>query len=129
MPANAAWLAGVNPLSAGSWLWRALRGRSVTFAALFACGLLGVSVLGEVRGLLDRIDAPWYVWLLAPIVLVSTLAKKEQEWIPDERKRLWWARGLVIGAILAVILIAKLAPDEQPAHAPEGTSKHPPAGK
>ncbi|ACB73537.1 hypothetical protein Oter_0246 [Opitutus terrae PB90-1] len=115
MPANAPWLGGVNPISASSWLWRALRGHSVTFAALFACSLLGLSVFSEFRGLLDRIDAPWYVWLLAPIVLVSALAKKEQEWIPDARKRLWWARGLVIGSIVAVILIASLAPEPKPA--------------
>lgn len=104
----------VNPFTQGSWLWRAWRGRSVTFAALFAFGLLGVSVLGWFRELLERLSAPWYVWFAAPIVLLSFLARKETEWIPDERQRRWWARGLVIGSIVVVILLAKLAPEETP---------------
>jgi hypothetical protein len=118
----------VNPFTQGSWLWRAWRGRSVTFAALFALGLLGVSVLGWFRELLERLNAPWYVWFVAPIVLLSFLARKETEWIPDERQRRWWARGLVIGAIVVVILLAKLAPEKPaspPTREPQGRARVP----
>lgn len=99
-------------------MWRAWRGRSVTFAALFALGLLGVSALSEFRAVLNRLDAPWYVWFLAPIVLVAALAQKEQEWIPDEKKRAWWARGIVLGAILLAIGIAKWGPHDGTATSP-----------
>lgn len=111
MRASIRFCSGVNPFSEGSWLWRAWHGRSVTFAALFALSVLGLSVLTQFRELLERLDAPWYVWLLAPIVLIATLAKKEQEWIPDPAKRRWWSRGLVLGSILVAVAIATLAPD------------------
>lgn len=86
----------------------------MTFAALFALALLGFSVLGWFRALLDRLGAPWYVWFLAPIVLLTFLSRKETEWIPDEKRRHQWSRWLVIGAIVGAILIAKFAPDAPP---------------
>lgn len=101
-----------------SWTWRALRGHSVTFAVLFACGLLGGSVLAAFRHLLTELGAPWYAWLLVPIVAIAYLAKKETEWLPDERVRKRWARGLFFGSILLAVLIAKYGParGDQPAN-------------
>jgi len=59
----------VNPLSALSWSWRALRGHSITFAALFGCSALGLSLLSVFRGWLSRSGAAWYVCLIAPAFL------------------------------------------------------------
>lgn len=72
--------------------------------------MLGVSVLGFFRHLLTQWGAPWYIWFLAPIVLVTLLAKKESEWLPDPEKRRKWSRWLVYGSILLVLAISWFAP-------------------
>lgn len=96
----------MNPLSAVSWSWRALRGHSITFAALFASALLGFSILGGFRHLLTRLGAPWYVWLVVPILVVGFVAKKEIEWVPDQTRRRTWARRVFFGSIVLAALIA-----------------------
>ena len=101
---------GVNPLSGFSWFWRAWRGNSVTFAALFASGMLGLSVLSWFRHVLSRWGAPWYLWLLLPFFLVAILARKETEWLPDPALRMRCARWLIFGSIVIVVLSAKFAP-------------------
>lgn len=102
----------VNPFSAATWFWRGWRGRSVTFAALFALGVLGISALGWFRHLLRGLGAPWYLWLLLPLAVVSVLARKETEWLPDPERRRKWAWGVMAGAILLALLVAKLAPEK-----------------
>lgn len=100
----------MNPISAVSWSWRALRGHSVTFAALFASSLLGLSVLAGFRHLLSRVGAPWYILLLAPLFLFGYLAKKEQQWIPEPERRRRLARRLLFGSIVLALLFAWLRP-------------------
>ena len=96
----------VNPL----WLWRGLKGNSVTFAALFASVLLGASIAGGFHHLLAALGFHWLYVLLVPIFLFSWLSKKEPIWLPDEGKRKLYARSLIVGSILVAILIAKLRP-------------------
>lgn len=95
-----------------SWAWRALRGHSVTFAALFACGLFGLSIMAWVRRLLNRVDAPWYVWLFVPILAVGYLAKKETQWMPDAEQRRKWARRIFFGSIALAVLVAFFRPEQ-----------------
>jgi hypothetical protein len=109
----------LNPFSALSWTWRALRGHSVTFAAMFALGLLGISLVTEFRHMLTRLGAPWYAWFLVPIFIIGYLAKKETEWLPDPVKRRRWARGLFFGSIVIAVLIAKFGPRKPIAASPE----------
>jgi hypothetical protein len=97
----------VNPFAI-SWLWRGLKGNSVTFAALFASVLLGWSILGEVRHLLTRMGFHWLYAMILPALFFMWLAKREDRFIPDEARRKLYARGLIVGAILLAILIAKL---------------------
>ncbi|HUR59561.1 MAG TPA: hypothetical protein VM029_17720 [Opitutaceae bacterium] len=100
----------LSPLSAMSWSWRVLRGHSLTFSALFALGLLGISAVAEFRHLLSRLGAPWYAWLVVPMVAVGYLARKEAEWMPDVARRRRWARVVFFGSIVLAILIAKFGP-------------------
>ncbi|MEO7599207.1 MAG: hypothetical protein ABIV50_09770 [Opitutus sp.] len=93
-----------------SWLWRAWRGRSVTFAALFASGILGLSVLSSFRHLLSRWGAPWFFWLLAPFLVLAILSRKEQEWLPDPELRTRCARWLVLGSVAIVLISTWLSP-------------------
>lgn len=110
-----------------SWLWRALRGRSVTFAVLFSCGILGLSIVGEFRHLLSRLGAPWYVWLVLPIVAVTLVARKEAEWLPEEEDRRKWSRWLVFGAVALALLISRFHHEPAPAApnraGPEGVGR------
>lgn len=94
------------------WFWRALRGHSVTFAALFAAGILGVSVVGWFRHVLRELGLPWWVWLVLPAVGIAVLARKEKTWLPDETRRRKWARGVMAVAIAAVMVLAKLSPEK-----------------
>lgn len=101
----------VGLVSGLSWAWRALRGHSVTFAALFACGLFGLSIMGSIRRLLNRVDAPWYVWLFVPILAIGYLAKKEAQWIPDVAQRRKWSQRIFFGSIALALLLAFFRPD------------------
>lgn len=107
----------MHPWSAIAWAWRVLRGHSLTFAVLFACGLLGTSVIALFRGLLRRLDAPWYACLLVPLIAVAFLAKKEIDWMPDPETRKKWARRVFFGSIAIAIALAWLRPP-RPAEAP-----------
>lgn len=46
--------------------------------------------------------------IILPVVLFGLLAKWEEQWVPDERKRKLWARSLIAGSIVVAILIAGL---------------------
>ena len=109
----------MNLVSGMSWLWRAWRGHSVTFAALFASGILGLSVSSSFRHLLNRLGAPWFFWLLAPALLIAILSRKEQDWLPDPDLRSRCARWLVLGSIAIVLLSTWLNPKRpEPERAP-----------
>jgi hypothetical protein len=97
----------VNPL----WLWRGLKGNSVTFAALFASVLLGASIAGGFKHLLASLGVHWLYVVLIPIFLFSWLSHKEPQWLPDEGKRKLWARSLIVGSILLALLIGWLRPE------------------
>jgi hypothetical protein len=120
----------VNPISATSWLWKALRGHSVTFAVLMAFGLLGFSVIRWVKLGLHAVGAPWLLVLVLPGVFIGLLARWEHVWIPDEAKRKFWARGILGGSVFLVIAMAYLKP-EPPVPAdganvsPTGSSQQP----
>lgn len=94
----------VNPF-AFSWLWRGLRGNSVTFALLFSFALLGLSLAHFVRSTLTKLGVHWLYVLIIPLFLFSWLAKREERWLPDERQRKLWARGLIGGSVLLALLI------------------------
>ncbi len=94
----------VNPL----WFWRGLKGNSVTFAALVASVLVGVSIAGGFHRLLAALGVHWLYVILIPIFLFSWLAKQEPRWIPDERRRKLYARSLIIGSVLFALLVAGL---------------------
>ena len=95
----------VNPFAI-SWLWRGLKGNSVTFALLFASLLLGASIAGGFQRLLALLGVHWLYAILIPIGLFWWLDKKEPTWLPDIGKRKLYARSLIIGSILIAVLVA-----------------------
>ena len=97
----------VNPFAI-SWLWRGLKGNSVTFAALFASLLLGWSIAAEVHHLLQRMGVHWLYAMILPAFFFMFLAKHEDQFLPDESKRKLYARSLIAGSIVLAIVIAKL---------------------
>ncbi len=121
----------MNPLSAGSWLWKALRGRSVTFAALFALTLMGFSVLSWLKWLLALGGAHWLALLISPTLVLGLLVRKETAWIPDEQERRKWAKGLVFGSLIAAVVAGMLAPEPpaRPSSAPASMRPIGPRGK
>lgn len=98
----------MNPFSAISWFWKGLRGHSITFAALFASGLIGLSLMRGLVHLLGELGVPWLGLIVLPMVIVGVLAKREKQWIPDETRRRVWARSLLFGSIALAILMAAI---------------------
>lgn len=94
----------VNPF----WLWRGLKGNSMTFAALFASVLIGASIAGGFKHLLAALGVHWLYVILIPIFLFSWLAGQEPRWFPDEAKRKLYARGMIAGSIVIAIIVAAL---------------------
>lgn len=72
--------------------------------------MLGLSLLGSVRLLLDRWGAPWYLLFVLPIVLVTLFARKEEEWLPDPQLRMRCARWLILGSILIAMVSSVVEP-------------------
>jgi peptidoglycan/LPS O-acetylase OafA/YrhL len=97
----------MNPFAI-SWLWRGFKGKSVTFATLFASLVLGASVAGGFTKLLQKLGFHWLYVLVVPMFVFSFLAKMEPRLIPDETKRKLYARGLIVGSIIVALIIAKL---------------------
>lgn len=93
-------------IGAITWFWRGLRGHSVTFAALFASVVLGLSVAGGVGRLLTSFGVHWLYVLILPAVLFGWLAKKEKHWLPEEKRRRIIARGVLFGSAGLAMLIA-----------------------
>lgn len=99
----------VNPFAL-SWLWRGFKGKSITFALLFACFVLGWTVTGSVFVLLRKSGVHWFFALVGTVLFFSWLAKQEDKVLPDEKQRALYARGLIVAAIVVAVLIAWLRP-------------------
>ena len=97
----------VNPFAL-SWLWRGFKGKSVTFALLFASCLLGWSISGEVGRLLAWLGVHWLYAMILPGFFFMWLAKREDRFIPEEAKRKLYARSLIVGSIAVALLIGWL---------------------
>lgn len=97
----------VNPFAI-SWLWRGLKGNSVTFALLFASFLVGLSLSHYVKLALTKLGVHWLYVMILPVVFFSWLAKREERILPDEQQRKLWARSLIAGSILVALLISWL---------------------
>ncbi len=97
----------VNPFAI-SWLWRGFKGRSVTFALLFATCVLGWPLSAHVNHLLTRLGVHWLYALILPAVFFMWLSKRETRFIPDERRRMFVARGMIAASLLVAILLAWL---------------------
>ena len=95
----------VNPFAI-SWLWRGFKGRSVTFALLFATFMLGWPLSAAVNHLLTRLGVHWLYAMILPACFFMWLAKREDRLIPEEAQRKLWARGLIAGSLLLAALIA-----------------------
>lgn len=95
----------VNPFAI-SWLWRGFRGKSVTFALLFATCVLGWPLSDELARLLARLGVHWLYVLILPGFFFMWLAKRENRFMPDETKRKLYARGLIAGALVLALLVA-----------------------
>ncbi len=97
----------VNPFAL-SWLWRGFKGRSVTFAFLFASFMLGMSLSHWVNVALTRLGVHWLYAMIIPAFFFMWLAKREDRFIPDEAKRKLYARSLIAGSIALALSIAWL---------------------
>jgi hypothetical protein len=97
----------VNPFAI-SWLWRGFKGRSMTFALLFAACVLGWPVSAAVNHLLTWLGVHWLYAMILPACFFMWLARREDRFIPDETRRKLWARGLIASSLLLAMLIAWL---------------------
>ncbi len=91
-----------------SWFWRGLRGHSVTFSALFASFVLGVSISGGVKHLLGALGVHWLYVLILPVVFFTWMNTQEAKWLPDEKRRRTLARALLFGSAVLAILINQI---------------------
>lgn len=95
-------------IGAVSWLWRGLKGHSVTFSALFASLVLGVSIAGGFGRLLSSLGVHWLYVLILPGVLFAWLNKKEPRWLPDLDQRKRVARAVLLGSIVLAVVINQI---------------------
>jgi amino acid transporter len=91
----------MNPFDV-TFLWRAVRGYSLTFAALFSLGLLGFSYRSAIRGIFEALSLPWIVSFMLPFAAVMVLVRYERRWLPDVKLR----RRLALGTLAASAALA-----------------------
>jgi polyferredoxin len=85
----------MNPFSL-RLLWKAIRGRSLTFALLFATVLLGYSGFGLMKSLFLAIPVlPVWMAYVLPFVVIGLLARFEPRLLPDPRRRAILSFGVV----------------------------------
>jgi hypothetical protein len=95
----------VNPFAI-SWLWRGFKGKSITFALLFASFVLGLSLSHWVNVFLTWLGVHWLYAMILPALFFMWLSKREDRFVPDEAKRKLYARSLIAGSLVLAILIA-----------------------
>jgi len=83
-------------------LWKAIRGRSLLFALVFSMAVFGVSFAGLLREPMKALGLWLPVVWLAPVVLISWLAKKEDKLPVRPGFRLWTSLALVLGSLATV---------------------------
>lgn len=91
-----------------AWLWRGLKGHSVTFAALFASFVLGVSIAGGVGRLLSSLGVHWLYVIILPAAAFAWLHRREAQWLPDPEKRKRLARWIIGGSIVIAVAINQI---------------------
>ncbi len=109
------------------WLWRAVRGRSVTFALVFFLAVVGLSAPRLIRGLLEPLSLPWLVGWIAPLILLGLLAKLEPKLIPVEKHRVRIALGLIVAALVFVFVVPRMLPEKDMPPAEETEEEQPEA--
>lgn len=89
----------MNPFSL-RLLWKAIRGRSLTFALLFAMVLLGYSGFGLMKSLFLAIPVlPVWMAYVLPLVIIGLIARFEPRLLPDPRRRAILSFGVVFFSI------------------------------
>lgn len=111
------------------WLWRALRGRSVTFALVFFLAVVGFSAPRLIRGVLEPLSLPWLLAWIAPLILLAFLARLEPKLIPSETHRRRLALGLVTAALIFFFVVPRILPPEEPNPPAEPVDEQPQAPK
>lgn len=94
------------------WLWRAIRGHSLTFALIFLLTMVGVSATDLIRSGLEPLDLSWWTVWLAPLVLIWIMLRLEPVIVPSAKLRRWIALGLVALALAVVFVLPRLLPEE-----------------
>lgn len=107
------------------WLWRAIRGRSVTFALVFFLAVAGLSAPRLIRGLLEPLPLPWLIGWIAPLIFLALLAKLEPKLIPSEKHRSRVALGVIVAALAFVFIVPRLLPSEEPPPVEETEEEQP----
>lgn len=111
------------------WLWRALRGRSVTFALVFFLAVVGFSTPRLIRGVLEPLPLPWLIVWIAPLIFLAFLAKLEPKLIPSEIHRRRLALGLVAAALIFFFVVPGLLPPDEPPPPTEPVEEQSPGTK
>ncbi|MGJ3241678.1 MAG: hypothetical protein ACFE0O_01795 [Opitutales bacterium] len=95
----------MNPFSL-RLLWKAIRGRSLTFALLFAMVLLGYSGFGLMKSVFLAMPfLPVWMAYVLPFVIIGLLARFEPKLMPDPRRRRILSFG-VVGLSIALASVA-----------------------
>jgi hypothetical protein len=96
------------------WLWRAIRGHSLTFALIFLLTMVGVSATDLIRSGLEPLALSWWTVWLAPLVLIWVMLRLEPVIVPSAKLRRWIALGLVALALAVVFVLPRLLPEDEP---------------
>jgi hypothetical protein len=111
----------INPFDLPS-LWKAVRNFSLTFAVVFASGLLGFSVTGLLRRALGELSLPWLLLWLLPTVLIAVIARYESRIIRNPVLRRQIAVVVLLAAVGVHTVLVRLRRQLAPAEPPVATS-------
>ncbi len=99
------------------WLWRAVRGHSLTLALVFLLTVIGLSTPDLIRRGLAPLDLSWWMLWLAPLIVIWLMMRLEPVFVPSEKLRRWLALGVVLVALAVVFVFPRLFPEKTGASA------------
>ena len=94
-------------------LWKGITGNSLVFSLLFATAVLGYSGGGFIRDFFGWLGVPWWLVWIIPIVLIGAVAKREADWLPNDKFRKGLSLAVVVFSIICGLLLWKMEKDAE----------------
>ncbi len=87
------------------FLWKVIRGRSLTFALIMAMGFIGFSLAGALRSVFQMLGFAWPLAWIAGGIAIAMLAKYEHKFPLSDKFRFKLSIAVIICSLAASFML------------------------